>query len=302
MIDWQTMPPLSALRAFSVLAETGSVVTAADRLGVTHAAVSQQIRNLEKTLDLALVARSGRGIELTDEGRHLAEGLRQGFDELARIVRDVTAAQDERALHLTTTPMFASAWLVPRLGRFRASHPKADLVLDPSPALRKLEPGGYDAAIRHGTGYWPGLDAALLLPVSLVVVGAPSILQGHDLSDPETLTQLPWLSELGHNEALEFLTRQGVPKPRRGGMVHLPGDLMLDAARAGQGLAVVTEGLVADDLQLGRLQVVLRDNTPRGYYLLTRPGIQRPPLRAFVRWVQREAAAAPALSHAARPV
>lgn len=296
------MPPLSALRAFSVLADTGSVVAAADRLGVTHAAVSQQIRGLEKALDLALVSRSGRGVELTDEGRHLAEGLRAGFGEIGRIVRDVTAAQDERALHLTTTPMFASAWLVPRLGRFRAANPQVDLVLDPSPELRKLEPGGYDVAIRHGTAHWPGFDSVLLLPVALVVVAAPSVLRGHDLTDPETLTRLPWLSELGHNEALDFLARHNVPQLRRGGMVHLPGNLMLEAARAGQGLAVASEGLVTDDLEQGRLQVVLRDTTPRGYYLLTRPGIQRPPLRAFVRWVQREARTEPDLSLAARPI
>lgn len=296
------MPPLSALRAFSVLAETGSVVTAAARLSVTHAAVSQQIRSLEKALDLALVVRSGRGVELTAEGRHLAEGLRSGFEEIGRIVRDVTAAQDQRALHLTTTPMFASAWLVPRLGRFRAAHPLVDLVLDPSPALRTLEPGGYDVAIRHGTGHWPGLEATLLLPVALVVVAAPEVLQGHDLNDPEILTKLPWLSELGHTEALNFLSRQQVPAARRGGMVHLPGNLMLDAARAGQGLAVVSESLVADDLASDRLKVVLRDDTPRGYYMLTRPGIQRPPLRAFARWIVREASTAPALSLSSRPV
>ncbi len=299
MIDWQTMPPLSALRAFSAVAETGSVTAAATQLGVTHAAISQQIRTLEKALDLSLVSRSGRRVELTDEGLRLADGVRQGFGEIARVVREVTEAQDTRPLQVTTTAMFASAWLVPRLGRFRAAHPEVDLVLDPSAALRVLEPGGYDAAIRHGTGNWPGLDAQMLLPVSLVVAAAPELLDGKDPADPELLARLPWLSELGHNEALQFLTRQGVTLPRRGGMTHLPGNLMLDALRAGQGLAVVTEGLVADDLASGRLQVVLRDDTPRGYYLLTRPGVQRPPLRAFCRWLRREAAVAPGLNVAA---
>lgn len=302
MIDWQTMPQLSALRAFSALAETGTVTAAAGQLGVTHAAVSQQIRALEKTLDLSLVVRSGRRIELTDEGLRLAEGLRQGFGEISRVVREVTEAQDTRPLQVTTTAMFASAWLVPRLGRFRAAHPEVDLVLDPSAALRVLEPGGFEVAIRHGTGKWPGLEAQMLLRVSLVVAAAPDLLEGKDPSDPDVLAGLPWLSELGHNEAVQFLSRQGVALPRRGGMTHLPGNLMLDALRAGQGLAVVTEGLVAEDLASGRLRVVLRDNTPRGYYLLTRPGVQRPPLRAFCRWLRREAAVAPGLNVAAPQV
>lgn len=302
MIDWQTMPQLSALRAFSAVAETGSVTAAAGQLGVTHAAISQQIRALEKTLDLSLLVRTGRKIELTDEGLRLAEGLRLGFGEISRVVREVTEAQDTRPLQVTTTAMFASAWLVPRLGRFRAAHPEVDLVLDPSAALRVLEPGGFDAAIRHGTGNWPGLDAQMLLPVSLVVAAAPELLEGKDLNDTEMLAGLPWLSELGHNEAMQFLARQGVILPRRGGMIHLPGNLMLDALRAGQGLAVVTEGLVAEDLANGRLRVVLRDDTPRGYYLLTRPGVQRPPLKAFCRWVRREAAVAPGLNVAAPQV
>lgn len=285
------MPPLSALRAFSALAEAGSVVAAADRLGVTHAAISQQIRALEKALDLSLVARVGRRIELTEDGRQLADGLRQGFGEILRSVANLTEAQHQRPLKLTTTAMFASTWLVPRLGSFRLAHPGVDLVLDPSPALRPLEPGGFDAAIRHGTGDWPGLDAVALMPAPLVVVAAPALLEGPYQGAKEALTGLPWLSELEQNEASLFLSRQGVAKALSGGVIHLPGNLMLDAARAGNGLAVVTEVLVAGDIACGRLQVVLRDQTARAYYLVTRPGIQRPPLRAFCRWLKAEAAA-----------
>ncbi len=299
MIDWRDMPPLSALRAFSALAEAGSVVAAAARLGVTHAAISQQIRALEKALDLPLVIRAGRRIEMTEDGRQLADGLRLGFGEILRSVSELTEAQRQRPLKLTTTAMFASTWLVPRLGSFRLAHPGVDLVLDPSPALRPLEPGGYDAAIRHGTGDWPGLEARALMPAPLVVVAAPELLDGPLDGGTEALTGLPWLSELEQNEASLFLSRQGVAKALSGGVIHLPGNLMLEAARAGHGLAVVTEVLVAGDIASGRLRVVLRDETERAYYLVTRPGVQRPPLRAFCRWLKAEAAAAPGLNVAA---
>ena len=284
------MPPLAALRAFAAWAETGSVVTAADRLGVTHAAISQQIRALEKALDLALVTRAGRRIEMTDDGRRLAEGLGRGFGEIARVLAELREGHDQRPLQLTTTPMFASAWLVPRLGGFRAAHPAVDLVIDPTPGLRTLEPGGYDVAIRSGRGDWPGVEASLLIPAPLIVVAAPQLLEGVDPADLESLTNLPWLSELGHNEATEFLSRNGVVRSLSGGVTHLPGNLMLDAVRAGHGLAVVTEALASADIAAGRLQVVMRDDSVRGYYLVVRPGVQRPPLRAFARWITREAA------------
>jgi LysR family glycine cleavage system transcriptional activator len=301
MMDWRDMPPLSALRAFAMVAESGSVVAAAARLGVTHAAVSQQIRALEKTLDLPLVSRSSRQIELTDDGRQLALGLSQGFGEIMRSVSALTEAQRERPLQVTTTAMFASTWLVPRLGSFRLAHPGVDLVLDPSPALRPLEPGGFDAAIRHGTGEWPTLEAHKLMDAPLVVVASPNLLDGPLDGGAERLTGLPWLSELEQNEASLFLSRQGVAKALSGGVIHLPGNLVLDAARNGHGLAVVTEVLVANDIASGNLRVVLRDPIERGYYLVTRQGVQRPPLRAFCRWLRSEAAA-PGLNVAARRV
>lgn len=295
MTDWRTLPPLSALRAFAAWAETGSVVTAADRLGVTHAAISQQIRALEKALDQDLVTRAGRRIEMTDQGRRLADGLARGFGAIADVVAELRAAQDTRPLQITTTPMFASAWLVPRLGGFRAEHPAIDLVIDPTPGLRVLEPGGFDAAIRSGLGIWPGMKALLLVPAPQIVVAAPALLGGIAPGDPEGLTHLPWLIELGHNEATEFLQRHGIARGLSSGVTHLPGNLILDAVRAGHGLAVVTEAMAAQDIAAGRLQVVLREAEMRGYYLLTRPGLQRPPLRAFTRWITREAARARAL-------
>ncbi len=299
MTDWRNLPPLSALRAFGAWAETGSVVTAAARLGVTHAAISQQIRALEKALDVVLVARAGRRLEMTDDGRRLAEGLTRGFGEISRTVAELREGQDQRPLQITTTPMFASAWLVPRLGGFRAANPSVDLVIDPTPCLRPLEPGGFDAAIRSGRGDWPGLEAHLLVPAPLIVVAAPNVLKGVPTGDLDALTDLPWLSELGHNEATEFLARHGVVRALDGGVTHLPGNLMLDAVRAGHGLAVVTEALAATEIAEGRLEIVLRDDVMRGYYLVTRHGVQRPPLRAFVRWITREASREAGLNVAA---
>ncbi len=291
MIDWRNMPPLSALRAFSAWAETGSVAQAGARIGVTHAAISQQIRALEERLGVALVSRHGRALELTADGHRLADALREGFGAIHSAVADLGQADALRPLQITTTPMFASGWLVPRLGSFRVQHPGIDLVIDPSPTVRRLEPGGFDLAVRHGTGSWPGLEAELLLPSPLVVVGAPGLIGARRTGDLAALADLPWLTELETSEATRFLARNGVTRAQGIGLTHLPGNMMLDAARAGQGLAVAAHAFVTADIACGLLQEMYRDPAPTGYYLLTRPGVQRPPLRAFLRWALRQVAA-----------
>ena len=89
-MDWLNLPSLNGLRAFSVVAEAGSYALAAERLNVTQAAVSQQVRALEKHLGLALVARRGRGIELTGSGASLARELGIGFQIISRGVERLT--------------------------------------------------------------------------------------------------------------------------------------------------------------------------------------------------------------------
>ena len=107
-MDWRSLPPLSALRAFAAFAETGNVVEAGAALGVSHAAVSQQLKALEQHLDAALLDRSGRGLRLTATGEQLAAALRLGFEAMGAAVAEITGAQADRPLHISTTPTFAS--------------------------------------------------------------------------------------------------------------------------------------------------------------------------------------------------
>ena len=103
MTDWLALPPLTALRAFSALADTGATVAAGARLNVSHAAISQQVKQLESHLGVALVDRSGRQLALTAEGRQLADALHLGFGTIGRAVEALTGADADRraapALH-----------------------------------------------------------------------------------------------------------------------------------------------------------------------------------------------------------
>lgn len=290
-MEWRDLPPLGALRAFAAFADKGSVGAAGAALNVSHAAVSQQLRALEAHLGVPLIDRAMRPPRLTPDGARLAEATRRGFDDIARAVAALTGAEAGRPLQLSVTPAFAANWLMPRLARFRERHPGVDLMVNPTPALVPLEPGGIDLAIRYGAGGWPGLSAEPLIETPMVVVAAPALTGPADNATPAELARLPWLQELGTSEATDWLARQGVAPVPGAGLTQLPGNLMLDAVRDGQGVAVTARLFVEGDIRAGRLRLLFEEPEARAYHLVTRPGALRPPARAFARWLRREAAA-----------
>ena len=302
-MDWRNLPPLNALRAFAALAETGSFSRAGAALNVSHAAVSQQVRALEDRLGADLVDRAGRRAALTPDGQRLAAALEAAFLTIGRAVAELTGADAARPLQVTTTPSFAMNWLMSRLSEFRHEHPEVELMLNPSPENVELAPGGVDLAIRFGSGRWPGLDAELLIPTSLVVVAARSLIGDRKIVEPRDLIDLPWLQELGTSEMSRWLRDRGVIVPRKENVAHLPGHLVIEALRNGDGVTVSARSNIARDIDEGRLVVLFEERQPgAGYYIVTRPGVMRPPLKAFVAWLRRhKAAEAPAAAAPPRP-
>lgn len=288
-MDWKALPPLSALRAFAALAETGSFTRAGAALNVSHAAVSQQVRALEERLGLPLVARDGRRGALTPDGERLAAALSVAFSGIARAVDDLSGGDAQRPLQVSTTPAFAMSWLMPRLADFRHRHPEVELMLNPTHEIVELASGGVDVAIRYGIGQWRGVESELLLPTTFVLVGAPSLIGDRRITDYRDILDLPWIQEFGTTEMSSWLREHGVAATRRGSIVHLPGHLVLEAVRNGQGVSLSTRVNVERDLGEGRLVALFEEDIPgRGYHVVTRPGVQRPPLRAFVRWLHRQ--------------
>ncbi|MCV2893818.1 LysR family transcriptional regulator [Lentibacter sp. XHP0401] len=293
MTAWQNMPPLTALRAFAALAEAGSAQAAGALLNVSHAAVSQQIKALEAHMGLALVVRGGRRLELTEEGARLAGALELGFGAIEQVVGELTGRDARRALQISTTPSFAANWLLPRLPSFRANHKNIELMMNASPALASLEAGGIDLAIRHGEGDWQGVDAELILPTDIVVVAAPSLVQGGKTTDPTDLSTFHWLLEEGVHEASRWLRGHGVDNGRVEGVTYLSGSMTLEAARRGQGIVSMARLFVENDIAEGRLSLLYEEperSMTGGYYLVTRKGaVLRPVAKAFAAWLRAEA-------------
>lgn len=287
-MNWRDLPPLSALRAFSAYAQTGNLQKAGDALGVSHAAVSQQIRNLEAHMGVALLDRAGRQAHLTQAGRALADVLESSLAAIAHQVRALTQADETRALVVSTTPSFAANWLVPRLAGFRALHPKLDVVIDANPNVTELGMGGPDVAIRFGQGKWAGFDVSLLTKTRRVAVAAPEFVSEDRPTSPADLARFPLLQEVGTSESSLWLAKHGVADAGQGGNIILPGNLTLDAARTGQGITVTAEIWVLSDLEEGRLVKLFEDDEDFGYFVVTRPGVLRPALRAFIKWLKTQ--------------
>ncbi len=287
-MDWHALPPLTALRAFTALAQEGSASAAGARLNVSHAAISQQVKLLEAHMGLALTQRDGRSLALTADGQHLAETLIQGFGAIAQRVAAMTGADAQRPLQISVTPQFASSWLMPRLGDFQARHPGVDLMIHPSPQRADPAPGGVDIAIRFGLGHWPGLEAELLLPSEIVVVAAPALVGDREFTQLEELLDYPWLTELHASFASEWMFRGDLAKLRGTSVTQVPGNLMLDGVRAGHGIAVLTTSSVDAEVAAGRLRILFSETGQTGYFIVTRAGVMRPQAKAFLRWLRAQ--------------
>ena len=286
-MDWRKLPPLTALRALAATAEHRSLTKAGAALNVTHAAVSQQIRLLERHLGTALVTRNRRGVTLTPQGEFLAQGLQPAFTNIASLIENLCEAEAARPLLISMTPMFASAFLTPRLASFMAAHPEIELSLESTIEAVELTPGGVDMAIRYGTGQWPGLDSELLLPGCLTVVVARKLIGERVLTHPIELLDYPILQEHASVEFDLWLEKVGVPSTAKRNVVRVPGNILLDGVRRGDGVGATVPAFVADELRSGDLVALFDDPIPGiGYYMVTLPGVTRPTLWTFVRWLK----------------
>ena len=287
-MDWLGFPSLSSLRAFSALAETGSAVAAGEKLNVSHAAISQQVKSLEAHTGLTLVDRRGRSLSLTADGQALADALSEGFDIISKRLNVLTGADANRPLHIATTPMLAAAWLMPQLGGFHSAHPDINLILSTSPRVEPMDTGTIDVALRYGAGDWPHLDSETLILSPMVVVAAPALVGDKVYKSLDELAEFPWLLDAGLSEANNWLDGIGTLKKLSKGSIQLPGNLLLDGARDGQGIAVTVRTFAEKDIQAGRLRMLFESDAVKGYHIVTRPGVQRPAATKFLKWLRKQ--------------
>lgn len=296
------LPPLPAVRAFEAAARHGGFQSAGEELHVSAGAVAHQVKQLENWLGVTLFQRLPRGVALTPRGRQYAEAVRPLLNSLAEASEAVKRHGDERVVTVTSVPSLVARWLMPRLGRLRERHPEIDMRV-----LASLHPAdfareGVDVAIRMGTGPYPGLKCDVLLEEWFSAVCSPGFkAAAPGLREPADLLRYPLL----HDEVemripdeiswARWLAAFGVnyTGPARPSFSHTY--LTLEAAAAGQGVALASEPFIEEDLRSGRLVRLFPQRVPGPYrfHLLRLPEAEsRPAVKAFCDWIKAEAAAA----------
>ena len=289
------LPPLNALRAFEAAARHLSFTRAASELHVTQTAISHQIRALEERLGVRLFRRLPRGLLLTEEAQRYLPPIRDAFDQIALATERLTAAGASSTLTVSVLPSFATKWLVPRLGRFRAAHPDLDLRISASSQLVDFARDDVDVGIRMGRGVYPGLRVERLFGESLVPVCSPQLLEGAPpLRRPEDLRHHLLLHDEDYTGWELWLGLAGVEGvDARRGSIFTDSGMVVQAAAEGQGVALARRLLAAGDLVAGRLIQPFDVSIPHdlAYYLVCPEATaEQPKIAAFRGWLTAEAA------------
>jgi LysR family glycine cleavage system transcriptional activator len=294
-----TPPPMGAIRAFAAAARLLSFTRAADELGVTQSAVSHGIRELEARIGKPLFLRDGRRLALSETGRLYLPFVGDALDRLK--AGDRALADPERNPHVLTvsvSPSFAAKWLVPRLGAFFAEHPDLDLRISATPQHVNLADGEIDLAVRHGDGHWPELDAVQLCRETLFPVCNPVLAPAGGPLELAALSGLPLIHHRTPQAWIDWFRGCGFEPPRQvqHGPVYNEMSLAIDAAVAGQGVALARSALAALDLEAGRLVRPAAQSAPAsfGYWVVCSPAsADLPKIARFRAWLLREAGDAP---------
>lgn len=275
----------SHLHWLAVLAQQGSYTAAAARLGVSKAAMSQRIADLERLAGVSLVQRTTRSVRLTEAGQGLVDDTRAQFEQIAQSfaqVRDL-AGVPRGLLRVTAPVAFARQQLVPRLADFLRDYPEVRLELDLSDRLSSLATEGFDLAIRH-TAAPPDTHVAWTLCSTRSVLvasrsylrrrgvpAAPEDLLTHNcLHYPRAQDTPAWTFEPSATENVAkndtTHTPERVTIPVSGSLSANNSEALRDAALTGLGIALLPDFSAQASLQSGKLVQVLPQWKPVGAF------------------------------------
>jgi LysR family glycine cleavage system transcriptional activator len=289
------LPPLNALRAFEAAARCGNFTRAAEELCVTQGAVSRHVATLEAWLGVALFERGRHGIALTPAGQRYFDTARAALDQIDYGTRQLQAGPDERRLRIKLPPTFAIRWLVPRLARFHAMHPRIDVQITTSHERADFAREDVDVSIHSEPVAPMGPGFRRLFGETLVPVCAPGLLErGPPLREPGELARHVLLCSMNRpKDWPAWLAAAGAPQiDGNNGLKFENAALAYQAAADQLGVMVALDAFVRDDLASGRLVApfALRVPTRGAYYLAWRDDAPQPErVKAFEAWIVQEA-------------
>ena len=286
------LPPLNAVRAFEAAARHQNISKAGEELGVSHGAVSRQIKLLEETLGLRLFDRTNRHVTLTPAGRVCAQAVTTHFDGLATAFARVKEPAAAPVLTVAVNADIGTLWLSERLEDFTQRHPDISLSLR---AVRDLTylPEDADCAIAYGDGLWRDCAFDYLFADSLFVAAAPGVIGGDPaLTVPRDLARHHLLHFRDYGEWTRMAQALGVPDLNvyQGPVFNMVA-LFVGAVTAGQGVALGDFMTVRPQMESGRLRALFGlflPDWPPFYFLYREADRETPALKAFREWIHEQ--------------
>lgn len=284
--------PMRSIAVFHAAARAGSVSRAAQELGVTASAVSQQIASLEVYLGTSLMVKSGRRVVLTEAGERYFEMIAENVDRISDATQNVRGHLSVKSLSVRATPSLSTKWLLPRLGRFLDAHPHFDVRIDATNEPTDFSREGVDIEIRHGEGNWPGLFVEGVVEERFLPICAPALCPGNTL-EPADLpgyrlihsvkSQMQW--------GRWFAAAGVVPKPWRR-VLFDRSHMSIDAAVNGIGIALESDLMMWRELESGALACPLRRPPPAfrvtQWLVCPHDRLRQRRVRAFIDWIREE--------------
>jgi LysR family glycine cleavage system transcriptional activator len=280
--------PLGALRVFEAVATHNSFSAAADSLHVTTAAVSQQIKSLESYIQIPLFRRSGRSVEITEEGLELLPAVRAGLDKLESAIHHIKQYGRAGPLQISLLSSFMQIWLLPRIRSFRKKFPDIELRFHTSRELVDFSRAAIHVAIRYGRGNYPNLHCEKILDDWIVPVATPELIRQYGLIDRGTdLSKHPLLESDDMPWSVWQRLDQEMAWQSRAPTIDDTAGLLI-AAEEGLGYALARWTMVTRALHKGTLQRASKEALPYSsayYFVCPKAYLELPKVAQFREWL-----------------
>lgn len=287
------LPNLTLIQAFKAVAETRNFSRAADSLGLTQSAVSQQILKLESMVGAPLFSRTTRQLELTEEGMSLLSEITFPLASLIQTFENFSRPNKIPVLHIECEPVLSAVWLAPRLKRFMEAH--GSFYIQQKLTTQQLEfSSDTQVAIKWGTDKRPGFNSEYLMGLNYIPVCSPALLAEVGSMSPSQLGSLPllhdrdkqdWKGWLAYFDVLDVIPNDG----------HVVNDanVLMNMAIEGHGVALCAIELCERPLREGLLVMPFPGmSMPHqfAYYIFTRITPMRTDKASlFIEWLKEEA-------------
>ncbi|WP_299936266.1 LysR substrate-binding domain-containing protein [uncultured Pelagimonas sp.] len=287
------LPSLTQLRCFEAAARHQSFTACGEELGMTQSAVSKKIKELETDLGFDLFQRVGRGVALTIAGRNLAGRLARDLTQIQDTLRQATSAgAGKDHISIATLPTFANLWLIPRLPMFSQACPDIELTLATRLDPFEFERTDFDLAVHYGTDNWPGTKMTFLFGEQMIPVCAPGVIDSYNNDAPDRWEKAPLLHLSSRANAWPDWVKKskiGI-RERRDGTYFDQHSMVITAAKAGLGAAIVPSNMVTHELSHGDLVQIPGPElaTENGYYLVRPAGQARDAVNKFETWLKAQ--------------